>query len=111
MPMLRNSAQAAEASQTLRINTSSEFPLGASLHKFQHSKKTVGILCPNQFYFLFLSPSLNFLFSCNRIIDVWEFFKVNQVITIVFAGKGFLIASIHPMLYQPLRKIIGDASV
>jgi len=45
------------------------------------------------------------------LIDVWKLFKVNQAIAIIFACKGFRVASIHPVLYQPLREIIGDTCV
>ena len=100
-----------EASQTLPINTSSVFPLEASLHKLQHSEKTnrdslfVSVLTSS------LPPAFNFLFPCDRIVNVLELLKVNQVVAIVFACKIFRTASVHPVFYQPLREIIGDTRI
>ena len=47
------------------------------------------ICCCYKSIFLFASPSLNLLFSRNRIINIFKFLKVKQIMTIIFLRKAF----------------------
>lgn len=53
------------------------------------------------------SPAFYFFLPSYGVIDVWEILVINQIITIIFAGKCFGVAPVDPMFYQPLGKIIG----
>ena len=59
----------------------------------------MGICSSDKCFFLFSIPFFDFLLSCNGDGDIFELFKIYEIVAKVFSRKCHWISPIAPMLY------------
>ena len=81
------------------------------LHKIQIQSLQLWIPFLNEICFLFTSPLFQLSFSSDGFVDVFEHFIVNDVTTIVLAGKGVLLEFVLDVLVEATGEGLSEAYI
>ena len=81
------------------------------LHKIQIQSLHLWIPFLNEIGFLFTAPLFELSFSGDGFVDVFEHFIVNDVTTIVLAGKGVLLEFVLDVLVEATGEGLSEAYI
>ena len=81
------------------------------LHKIQIQSLQLWIPFLNEIGFLLTSPLFQLSFSSDGFVDVFEHFIVNDVTTIVLAGKGVLLEFVLDVLVEATGEGLSEAYI
>ena len=68
------------------------------------------VRCLDQLVLSFSAPGFYLLFPCYRSLDIWCFFKIDQLCDVIFGGKT-IREMVAPMFCYAALQIVGHADI